>query len=108
MRDVNTEYKKHVITLKHGKRVLYLKVIHAIYGCIESALCWYNLYSDTLTNEGFITNPYDRYVSNKMIDGKQCTITWYMDDSKLSHVDPKVVDSLLDIIKTHFGKLVVT
>ena len=57
MCNVNPEYNKHIITLKNGKRVLYLKVLRAIYGCIESALCWYNLYSDTLKNEGFTINP---------------------------------------------------
>lgn len=39
-----------------------------------------------------------------MIDGKQCTLCWYVDDNKLSHVDTKVVDSVLDIIKSHFGE----
>ena len=108
MCNVNLEYNKHIITLKNRKRVLYLKVQRAIYGCIESALCWYNLYSDTLKNEGFTINPYDECVANKIIDGKQCTITWYVDDNKISHVDSKVVDTVLDIIETHFGKLVIT
>ena len=31
-----------------------------------------------------------------------------MDDIKISHVDSKVVDSVLDIIEKHFGKLIIT
>ena len=30
-------------------------------------------------------------MANCMIEGKQCTIAWYVDDTKISHVDPKVV-----------------
>ena len=45
---------------------------------------------------GFELNPYDMCVANAMINGKQCTIVWYVDDNKISHVDPNVVT---DIIK---------
>ena len=34
---------------------------------------------------GFKLNPYDRCVANKEINGKQCTIIWYVDDLKISH-----------------------
>ena len=43
-----------------GKKVLYLKIIRAIYGCIESALEWDNLFTDTLARLGFIIKPYDK------------------------------------------------
>ena len=39
----------------------------------------------------------------KMINRKQCTIAWYVDGNKLSHVDDNVVMEVLDIIKQHFG-----
>ena len=57
---------------------------------------------------GFKLNPYDRCVANKTINGKQCTIAWYVDDNKLSHADPEVVSEVLREIKTHFGDLVVS
>ena len=85
-----------------------MKVIHSIYGCIESALLWYNLYASTLKGLGFKINPYDKYVANKMIDGKQCTLVWYVDDNKLSRVDPNVVTNIINIIKEHFGGLVIS
>ena len=104
MCQVNPEYKKHVIEEK-GKKVLYVKILRAIYGCIESALLWYELYVKTLKGMGFKLNPYDRCVANKTINGKQCTITWYVDDNKISHVDPKVVTTVLEAVKEHFGDL---
>ena len=53
---VNPEYKQHVRKEK-GKEVLYLRVLRAIYGCLESALLWYRLYSTTLVSMGFVLNP---------------------------------------------------
>ena len=50
-------------------------------------------------------NPYDKCVANKMINGKQCTISWYVDDNKLSHIETTVVDQILGVIKKHFGEL---
>jgi hypothetical protein len=107
MCEVNPVYKKF-ITYEHGKKVLYVRVLRAIYGCIESALLWYNLYSTTLKDLGFIINPYDRCVANKMINGKQCTIVWYVDDNKISHVDKNVVTDILEKLKGHFGNITVS
>ena len=36
---------------------------------------------------GFIMNPYDPCVANKMINVSQVTITWQVDDLKISHKD---------------------
>ena len=57
---------------------------------------------------GFKINKYDRCVANKNINGKQCTICWYVDDTKISHVDPQVVDSVLGLIESKFGKMTVS
>ena len=104
---VNPEHEKNVV-YENGQKVLYMEILQAIYGCIESALRWYELYSETLKKEGFVINPYDRCVANKEINGKQCTIVWYVDDNKVSHVDPQVVTDVIDLMKSHFGELTVT
>ena len=57
---------------------------------------------------GFKVNKYDRCVANKIIDGKQCTICWYVDDTKISHVDEQVVSKVIREIEDRFGKMVVT
>ncbi len=74
---------------------------------IESALLWYNLYTEVLHKEGFVINPYDKCVANKMVDNKQCTIAWYVDDNILSHVEPTVVDGVINKIEEYFPGLVV-
>ena len=85
-----------------------MKLLRAIYSCIKSALQWYNLYTQTLKAEGYILNKYDRCVANKNINGKQFTVAWYADDNKASHIDSRVIDDLLDTIKTHFGEIKIT
>jgi hypothetical protein len=43
-----------------------------------------------------------------MINGSQSTIAWYVDDMKISHIDPKVVTQMIDKLASHFGKMTVT
>ena len=43
-----------------------------------------------------------------MINGNQYTIGWYVDDNKLSHVDPNVVTEILEEMNKHFGELVIS
>jgi len=45
----------------------------------------------TVVSMGFVANPFDQCVSNKVIGGRQCTILWHVDDIKVSNVDSKVV-----------------
>ena len=86
--------------------MLYVQVLKAIYGMIESALRWYELFfTGTLCRMGFELNPYDRCVANKMIDGSQCTVGWYVDDNKVSHMSDKVNSMIVDALEEHFGKL---
>ena len=42
---------------------------------------------------------------NKMIDGKQCTTLWHVDDLKISHMDPAVVTAILNLINTDYGTI---
>ena len=45
----------------------------------------------------------DSCVVNKMINGKQCTIGWHVDDVRCSYVDPMVVDHMIDLMSEEFG-----
>ena len=70
-------------------------------------LFWKDL-TKTLTDWGFKLNPYDPCVANADINGSQCTIAWYVDDNKISHKDPKVVDWVIAEIEKEHGKMTVT
>ena len=96
------------MTIEKGVKVLYARLKKALYGCVQSALHWYNLFHDTLKQMGFTVYPYDPCVANCIIDGSQCTIAWYVDDTKISHVNSDVVTRIIDILEGHFGKMTVT
>ena len=63
---VNLEYEKHA-RYEHGGKVLYLLILRAIYGSIDSTLLWYQLFSTKLECLGFEIKPYDKCVSNTVI-----------------------------------------
>ena len=52
---------------------------------------------------GFVVNPYDWCVMNKMINGHQCTVLWHVDDLKIFHVDPEVVTEVIGQLEKEFG-----
>jgi hypothetical protein len=65
------------------------------------------LFSSTLQKTGFKLNPYELCVGNKIINGKQCTIVWYVDDTKISHEDPDVVTEVILETEKKFDKMTV-
>ena len=99
--------EEFVITVKE-KKVLYVQLDRALYGCVQSSILWYELYSTTLTDMGFKLNPYDLCVANSDIDGKQCTVCWYVDDNKISHVKLEVVEDIISKIEDKFGEMTKT
>ena len=93
------------IAEENGHKILYVQLDKALYGCVQSALLWYEMYSTTLQDMGFKINPYDQCVANTNIDGSQCTIVWYVDDNKISHKNRKVVDDVIKRLESKFGKM---
>lgn len=51
---------------------------------------------------------YDPCIANKIINNKQCTIGWHVDDMMLSHDDTNVVTQVIRDIEEHFGEMTVT
>ena len=105
--EMNPKYTAFV-TVENGHKVIYVRLIKALYGCVQSAFLWYEMFHSYLAEIGFELNPYDPCVANKIINGKQCTIAWYVDDMKISHVDPNVVTDVIGQIEDRFGKMTVT
>jgi hypothetical protein len=96
-------YRKYITIDANNQPILYVKLQKALYGCIRSALLFYEKLVGDLTSQGFELNPYDPCVVNKIIKGSQCTITWHVDDIKMSHKDPKEVTKVIDWPKGIYG-----
>jgi hypothetical protein len=101
-----TKYQKHV-TKENGKDVIYVILTKALYGTLQAALLFWQNLSSQLEKWGFVINPYDFCVANKIINGKQCTIVWHVDDLKVSHVDPAVVTTILNLLDGKYGQEIV-
>lgn len=101
---------KAFVTLEKGKRVLYVQLLKALYGCVQSALMCYQLFTGgTLQEMDFELNPYDPCMANKMIiDQKQCTIVWYMDDKKILQMKHSVLTNIIKQVEDKFGIMTVT
>ena len=58
---------------------------------------------------GFELNPYDPCVANKTINGSQMTVTWHVDDLKVSHVDSiEVTKFILSMAKIYGPNITVS
>ena len=92
------------VIYERKEKVLYVELLKALYGTLCAAHLFWETLSNKLMEWGFEANPYDSCVVNKMINGKQCTIGWHVDDLRVSHVDAVVVDHIIDQMQEEFGK----
>jgi hypothetical protein len=92
------------VTYENGVKVMYVELLKALYGTIRAARLFWEKLSTKLNEWGFATNPYDSCVANKIVNGKQLTVAWHVDDLKVSHVDVTVVDEFINQMELEFGK----
>ena len=88
-----------------GRKVLYIKLCKALYGCLKSALLFYKKLWGDLRDNGFVMNSYDPCVCNKVVNGTQMTITWHVDDLKISHASNDSISEVIRWLETIYGKL---
>ena len=98
-----SKYTKYARTI-NGKKIMYVKLKKALYGTLKAALLFWKNLTNVLIEWGFVFNPYDWCVTNKMVNGKQLTIVWHVDDLKSSHVDKNVVTKIISKLKKQYGK----
>ena len=89
-------YKPFVHINKKGVKQLLLQCHNAIYGTMLASLLYYKKFVKSLLLIRFEINPYDPCVANKMINRKQMTICFHVNDCKLSHHDHKAVDDFIE------------
>ena len=89
---------------ENGKTVMYVQLKKALYGTIQVALLFWKNLTASLQEWGFTINPYDWCVANKMVNGEQLTVIWYVDDLKISHADPEAVTQFMKKTKRPIWK----
>ena len=81
-----------------------MEQLKAHYGTLRAPLLFWRKLSAQLVEWGFEINPYDWCVANKMVNGKQLTVLWHVDDLKISHMEKDVVSDFLAKVNGEFGK----
>ena len=92
------------VVYENGKKVIYVEIIRAIYGMIIASMLWYQKFRKDLEEHGFKFNPYDPCVANKMVNGKQQTVRFHVDDLMSSHEDKRVNDKFLKWLQEKYGE----
>jgi Reverse transcriptase (RNA-dependent DNA polymerase) len=100
--EIDPKYGQYAVYEK-GKKILYVVVLRAIYGMLQAALLWYKKFRGDLESIGFKFNPYDPCVANRMVNNKQHTVLFHVDDLKSSHVDKKVNDDFFKWLQKMYG-----
>ena len=102
--EIDEAYQQFVV-MENGQRTLYVHILQAIYGMLMSGLLFYKKFRTSIKKIGYKVNPYDPCVANKMINGKQHTISWHVDDLKSGHVDSKASDSFQLWLQKEYGQV---
>ena len=78
-------YKRFMVTYIEGKPILYVKLQKTLYVCIKEVLVFYEKLTSNLKRIGFVVNPYDPSVVNKIVNRKKSKVVCHMHYLKLSH-----------------------
>ena len=101
--DISPEvYGPYVVYDRH-KKALYVQVLRGLYGMLVAALLWYTDLRKDLEGKGYVFNPYDPCVANKLIDGLRHTVRFHVDDIMSSHMDPRVNDEFEKWLNQMYG-----
>jgi hypothetical protein len=100
---VDPELYTKYVTTERGKSVMYVQLQKALYGTLTASMLFWKDLSGHLSNEGYKANAYDPCVMNKVVNGKQCTVLWHVDDLKVSHVEGAVIEGVLDGLNKRYG-----
>jgi len=93
---------------ENGRKVLYLQVLKELYSMLQAVLLWYKKFRSDLESIGYVFNPCDPCVANKMIKGKQHTICFHVDYIMASHVSRLVNNQFAEWLNSmhgHYGKV---
>ena len=92
------------VTHEGRERMMYMELLKVLYRMVWAARLFWEKLTAKLLEWGFTPNPYDSCVMNKIVQGKQLTVAWHVDDLKVSHKISTVVNQFITDMKNKFGK----
>jgi hypothetical protein len=97
-------YSSYVVE-ENNNKVLYVQLLKALYGTLQPLLLFYKKLKKDLESIGFVINPYNTCLANRVTNGKQHTVTWHVDNLKSSHKESKVNDVFLQWLQKMYGNI---
>ena len=102
--EIDPELYSSYISEERGEKVMYVELLKALYGTLRAArFFWEKLHGKLVNEWGFVPNRYDSCVVNKMVNGKQLTVAWHVDDLKVSHVEESALEDFIAMMEEEFG-----
>jgi hypothetical protein len=101
--DLNPKCYCIYVVYKGENKVLYVQMLKALYGMIQSALLFFKKFRNDLEQIGFKVNDYDPCVANCSVNGTQHTVTWHVDNVKSSHKDFRVSNKSYKWLESIYG-----
>ena len=98
-------YGSYVSVTKTGQKVLIVECLNAVYGTMVAALLCYKKFVKSIKSQAFKLNPYDGCVANKIVKGKQITVCFHVDNCKISHEVPQVIDETIKWLKAEYERI---
>ncbi len=81
---------------KKGEKQLLVQCLTVLYGTMVALLPYYKKFVKSLKLNRFRLNLYDSCMANKQMKGEQLTVCFHVDDCKILHLIPKVVDKTIE------------
>lgn len=89
--EIDKDMYEPCVATEGKQKVMYMDLLKALYGTLCAARLFWEKLSRKLIEWGFSVNPYDACIVNKVVDGKELTLAWYVDDLKALHQESKVL-----------------
>jgi hypothetical protein len=99
--DIDNSYRKYV----RADKKIAVRLKKALYGCVQSAMLWYNELTATLESMGFIRNPYDTCSFSRAQDGTHDRILVYVDDLFLTSASESRLQAIADTLQSQYSSV---
>ena len=87
------------VAYENWNAVIYLELLKSLYRMLILPLLFYQKFRKDIESIGFKVKCYDTCVAKNITRNKKITITWHVDDLKVSHSEKDVVGSFIEWTK---------
>lgn len=110
--EIDNSLKDKIIHTKIGQKFMFGKLNKAVYGTLLGPILFYEKLAVQIHEWGYVMNPYNVRTFDEMVNGKQITVKFFVDNLHTSCENMSTIDSLIKDLnnkfKTNFQELAVT